>query len=70
MPAVADEEPYGELPAGGCRIPRKVRPAAFKPKVDQSNAGVGQAPAVPKFLRPKRRAGIPCIDELKKRTTT
>ncbi|WP_241277108.1 xanthine dehydrogenase family protein molybdopterin-binding subunit [Burkholderia cenocepacia] len=68
--AAADEDPYGDLPAGGCRLPHKVKPAALKPKADQSHAGVGQAPTVPKFLRPKRRAGIPCIDELKKGTVT
>ncbi|WP_423396500.1 molybdopterin cofactor-binding domain-containing protein [Burkholderia sp. LMG 21824] len=68
--AAVDEEPYGDLPAGGCRMPRKVKPAALKPRTDQSHAGVGQASTVPKFLRPKRRAGIPCIDELKKGTMT
>ncbi|MBJ9731970.1 xanthine dehydrogenase family protein molybdopterin-binding subunit [Burkholderia cenocepacia] len=66
--AAVDDDPYGDLAAGGCRMPRKAKPAALKPRTSQSQAGVGQAPSMPKFLRPKRRAGIPCIDDLKKGT--
>ena len=68
--AAAEDDPYADLAAGGCRMPHKAKTAALKPKVSQSQAGVGQASAVPKFLRPKRKAGIPCIDDLKKPTTT
>ena len=68
--AAAEDDPYADLPAGGCRIPRKAKASALKPKVEHSTAAVGQPPAVPKFLRPKRRAGIPCIDKLKNGTVT
>ncbi|MBU9398873.1 xanthine dehydrogenase family protein molybdopterin-binding subunit [Burkholderia multivorans] len=70
LPAAAEDDPYADLPAGGCRLPRKAKSAALTPKVNHSQAGVGQPSAVPKFLRPKRRAGIPCIDALKKGTVT
>ncbi|MCO1373650.1 hypothetical protein L0Z42_24435 [Burkholderia multivorans] len=56
--------------AGGCRLPRNEKSAALTPKVNHSQAGVGQPSAVPKFLRPKRRAAIRCIGALKKRTVT
>ncbi|OXH90766.1 hypothetical protein CA830_14630, partial [Burkholderia multivorans] len=65
-----EDDPYADLPAGGCRLPHKAKSAALTPKVNHSQAGVGQPSAVPKFLRPKRRAGIPCIDALKKGTVT
>ena len=68
--AAAAEDDRTPTWAGGCRMPHKAKTAALKPKVSQSQAGVGQASAVPKFLRPKRKAGIPCIDDLKKPTTT
>ncbi|AOJ27250.1 hypothetical protein WJ12_20525 [Burkholderia seminalis] len=49
--AAAVDESHGDLPAGGCRMPRNARPVAEKPRLDPSQAGVGQAPAAPTFLR-------------------
>jgi isoquinoline 1-oxidoreductase beta subunit len=67
-PAVAAEPQEG--PAGGCLAPRKPKPAIIKPKVSQSQAGIGQSSPVPKRLKPRRRTGVPCLDDLAKGTTT
>jgi isoquinoline 1-oxidoreductase subunit beta len=56
------EEPPADVLAGDCRLPRKPRPAILKPRVSQSQAGVGQASPVPRPPRPKRRVAIPCAD--------